>query len=326
MSRRRWFKTGSAILLILIMLGCFDSVQAQKRYPARPVDIVVAAPAGGSTDLAARIVSGYVSKKWNSPVNVINKPGGNNVPGLLEVYSATPDGYTLIGDGMSQSYMMVVAVKNLPFKVMDRTFIASVSDSPLIIVVATSSPYKTLKDLETEAKKNPEAFTWGSQGGSGAPDFATRQFFKSIGVDALKTKPVLVRGGSDSASLSAGGHIKMAMVTVAAGFSIIKGGLVRGLAVCDKKRSPEFPDIPTTEELGYPGVDAVVWNGISGPPDLSAAVVELWERELEGMVKDPDVVAKMRNIGLTPSFRNSHETKEMVRKKIDEAERLWGLK
>jgi tripartite-type tricarboxylate transporter receptor subunit TctC len=78
--------------------------------------------------------------------------------------------------------------------------------------------------------------------------------------------------------------------------------------------------------LGYPGVDAVVWNGISGPPDLSAAVVELWERELEGMVKDPDVVAKMRNIGLTPSFRNSHETKEMVRKKIDEAERLWGLK
>ena len=140
MSRTRWFETGSAILLILIMLGSFDSVQAQKKISCQAGDIVVAAPAGGSTDLAARIVSGYVSKKWNSPVNVINKPGGNDVPDCLEVYSAPPDGYTLIGDGMSQSYMMVVAVKNLPFKVMDRTFIASVSDSPLIIVVATLLP------------------------------------------------------------------------------------------------------------------------------------------------------------------------------------------
>jgi tripartite-type tricarboxylate transporter receptor subunit TctC len=323
---KRWLWIRGSAVLILVFIAWGDQAHAQKKYPVRPVDIVVAAPAGGSTDLAARIVSVYVSKKWSLPVNVINKPGGNNVPGLLEVYTATPDGYTLIGDGMSQSYMMVVAVKNLPFKVMDRTFIASVSDSPLIIVVASSSPYKSLKDLESEAKKNPESFTWGSQGGSGAPDFATRQFFKSIGVDALKTKPVLVRGGSDSASLAAGGHIKMAMVTAAAGFSIIKGGLVRGLAVCDKKRCRDFPDIPTTEELGYPDIDAVVWNGISGPPNLPAPIVEMWEKELEGMVKDPEVITKMRNIGLTPSFRSSNETREMVRKKIDEAERLWGLK
>ncbi len=324
-TRKRWLGIPVFTALVVILI-CMSQVYAQRKYPARPIDIVVAAPAGGSTDLAARIVSAYVSKKWSNPVNVVNKPGGNNVPGLLEVYTATPDGYTLIGDGMSQSYMMVVAAKNLPFKVMARTFIASVSDSPLIIVVATSSSYKSLKDLDAEARRSPETFTWGSQGGSGAPDFATRQFFKAIGVDALKTKPVLVRGGSDSASLSAGGHIKMAMVPVAAGFSIIRGGLVRGLAVCDKKRCADFPDIPTTEELGYPGVDAVVWNGISGPPNLPSFIVELWEKELEGMVKDPEVITKMRNIGLTPSFRSSHETKEMVGKKIEEAERLWGVK
>ena len=239
--------------------------------------------------MVSRVIADYAKRKWGVPVNVINKPGGNSVPATLEVYSATTDGYTLMGDGTSSTAAVELAVKNLPFKVMDRTFSGQVSELAFVIMVPTSSPFKSLKDLEAEAKRNPENFTWASQGGAGGTDIVAKMFIKAIGVDVLKTKPVMSQSGAQGAALTVGGHVKMGGAGMPSVLPLIKGGQVRPLAVTSKNRWPDCPDVPTAVELGYPSVVCVQWNGITGPPKLQPHIVEIWGKALQEMVKDPVV-------------------------------------
>ena len=315
-----------SVMVILMLIGWCDQVQSQAKYPTRAIDIIVPFSAGGGADLVNRIMTSYVRKSLGVPVNVINKPGGNTVPACLELYHAVPDGYTLLGDNNPSSSMLPIVVKNLPFKIMDRTFIAITSISPMIIFVPSASPIKSLKELEIEAKKSPENFTWTSMGGAGSHDFVARQFLKAIGVDVLKTKPVMCQGGSQAAALTAGGHVVMGMNSIPSSLSVIKGGMVRPLAITSKNRWPDLPDLPTTEELGYPGIDYLYWNGTSGPPKLPPHVVEVWDKVLQEMLKDPEVISQLKNVGAIPFYRNAREAREYVLKEAEEVEKLWSLK
>src|SRR5262245_43716278 len=103
-------------------------------YPSKPIEIVLGFGAGGSTDLAARVLAGAVEAKWGVPVRVVNKPGGNTVPAVDDVMRAKPDGYTMLMDSQSQSSLLEVVVKQLPWKVLDRTFVSVVVQTPNIIV------------------------------------------------------------------------------------------------------------------------------------------------------------------------------------------------
>ncbi|MDI7259676.1 MAG: tripartite tricarboxylate transporter substrate binding protein [Thermodesulfobacteriota bacterium] len=322
------YKTKSCFLILVLMLiiiGWFGETQSQEKYPTRAIEIIVPFAPGGGTDLAARIVAGYVSKKWGIPVNVVNKPGGNTIPACLEVYNAKPDGYTLLGDSQSSTSALGAAVKNLPFKVMDRTFIGMTSIGPFFLMVSPTSPFNNLKELADEARKEPENFTWTSTGGASGLDFTGRQFFKAIGVDVPKTKPVMVPGGAPAVSLTAGGHVKMGLGASSA-MPAIKGGMVKTLAITTKTRWPDLPNIPTTEEQGFPTIDVQYWTGLSGPPKLPSHIVEKWDKILQEALKDPDIVSAMRNIGVLPFYRNENGTKEYVIKEIEEVNTLWGLK
>lgn len=203
-----------AVLIMCILILWVGRVQAQKKYPARAVNIIVPATAGGATDLLGRVISAYMSRRWEIPLNVINKPGGNYVPGTLELYNAAPDGYTCLVDAPASSSGLVVSVKNLPFKVTDRSFIASITLVPLMLAVPSVSPFRSLKDVEIEAKRDPEHFTWTSLGGSSTPDIVIRQFFRAIGVDVLRTKPIMSQGGSQAVILTAGGSVKLGSATI----------------------------------------------------------------------------------------------------------------
>jgi tripartite-type tricarboxylate transporter receptor subunit TctC len=189
--------------------------ESQEKYPTRAIEIIAPFSPGGSTDLMARIIAPFLSKKWGVPVNTVNKPGGNTVPASLEVYNARPDGYTMLMDGTPSATLVVAAVKNLPYKIMDRTFISVVDTCPMLVMVGPNSPFKNLKDLENEAKKDPGTFTWTSLGGAGNQDLLVRQWLKAIGVDVMKTKPVMSKGGTEPITLTAGGHVKIGSSTVA---------------------------------------------------------------------------------------------------------------
>jgi tripartite-type tricarboxylate transporter receptor subunit TctC len=322
-------KSAAAIIIsffIFFSPGGVRDGQSEERYPTRAIEVIVPFGAGGATDLTTRVMAAYVSRKWGLPVNVINKPGGNTIPACLEVYGAKPDGYTLLGDSLPSSSMVGVVVKSLPFKVVDRTFIASASCHPLVFMVPLNSPIKSMKDLEVEAKKDPEHFTWISMGGAGQQDLGMRQFFKAIGVDVLKTKPVMAQSGAKGAALIAGGHVLMGSSATGSAIPVINAGHVRPLAITGKERFPDLPNVPTTAEVGYPTVNAIQWNGPSGPPNLPSYIADIWNRALQEMVKDPAVITQLRNVGALPFYLNAREVREYVAKEVEEIDKLWSLK
>ncbi len=222
--------------------------------------------------------------------------------------------------------MLPNAVRELPFKIMDRTFIAMTALIPEVVIVASNSPFKTLKDVETFAKQSPEKLTWTSLGGTSPIDFVVRQFLKAIDVDVAKTKAVISQGGSQAVVHIAGGHVMLGVSSVSSALPAMKAGTIKALALTSKTRFPDLPDLPTTAEAGYPGVNAVQWVGVSGPPKLPSGVIELWDKALQELLRDPDTIGKLRNIGAVPFYHNTSATREFVTKEEEEVRKLWASK
>lgn len=311
-----------AMVVVLGGLASADQVRGAETYPSKAIDIIVPWGPGGATDTSARITADFLKKKWGVAVNVVNKPGGNTVPASLEVYNAPPDGYTVMGESAGGTSILALTVKNLPFKVMDRTFLGIMFVSPNLLVVNAKGPYKTLKDLADDIKKDSAGFVWSSLGGASTPDIAVRQLVNAIGVDFAKTKPVTASSTSHQVVLVAGGHTKLSFSTVTTSLPLIKSGMVKGLGVTGQKRHSEVPDVPTFAELGFPTVSVINWAGITGPPNLPAHVIPAWEKVIQEMVKDPDVIAKLKNVGLEPFYYDSKDSKERVTREIEEFSKL----
>ena len=142
--------------------------------------------AGASTDSSARVIAQMLEARWGVPVKVVNKPGGNTVPAVTEVMAAKADGTTFLVDNIASSAMLDTVVKNLPFKVIDRTFVAVTAYTPMMFIVHPNSPFKTLQGRRDALKREAETFTWTSLGGVGAQDMVFRQFCVAAGVDITK--------------------------------------------------------------------------------------------------------------------------------------------
>lgn len=316
----------SLCLGLVIWVGMPAPARSQDKYPSRSIDIIVPFNPGGSTDLSTRILADFLKTKWGIVVNVINKPGGATVPANLEVYKAKPDGYTLFADNTSSNVTLEIAIKELPFKVMDRTFVAMHSASPYIITVPAASPYATLKDLLEDLKKDPDKFTYVSAGALANHDIIYRQVANAVGVDPAKARPIVISGAAQAAVVTAGNSVKMGGGTVSSQLVAIKARTIRAVAVAGKERWPELPDVPSTAELGYPTVQADQWNGISGPPKTPPAVVKTWENYIQEMTKDPGVVAKLRSTGAWAKYTGSEDLRKYAENTAIEMRALWNLK
>ena len=325
--RRNWFLWGlvSGVIIFALTL-CSNEAGSREKYPTKPIDLAVSYAPGGGVDTSARLLAAYMNKKWGVPVNVVNKPGGNHVPALLEIYKAVPNGYSVIEDSIGSSAMLSIAVKNLPFNILDRTFIGIFTVVPMVLSVHPEAPFKNLKDIEEVAKKDPGSFTWTSIGGASPQDYTIRKFLKLIGVDVFKTKPIMSQGASQAIILTAGGNVKVGVASITSSFAAIKGGIIRPLAITSKTRHPNVPDVPTTAELGYPTIDILDRYGPSGPPGLPSYIVDTWDKAMREMLEDPEAISKMKNLGLMPLYLNSNETREYVIKTIEELKELYGPK
>lgn len=315
---------GFLVISTLLLTEWVQPVQSEEKYPTRAIHLIVPFAPGGSTDMTARITAPFLSKKWGVPVNVINKPGGNTLPAQVEVHNSPPDGYTVYTDGQPTSTLVVVT--DVPFKIMDRTFIAATLSIPNIMVVPVDSPYKMMNDASADARKDPENFTWGSLGGVGGTDLISRQFLKAIGVDFSKTRPVMAKGGSAAAALAAGGHVKVAWVAIISALPLIQGGQARVLCVTSKARSPILPEILTTAELGYPNVNFSFWTGFSGPPQMPSYIVAIWDKALREIRQDPEYVAQTKKAGYMDFYRNAIDMKEFIAMESEEVADLYGVK
>lgn len=289
-------------------------------YPTKAIDLVIGFAPGGTTDLVARMAGQYLGKKWNVPINVVNKPGGNTVPANLDVYKAAPDGYTLMMDSIGSSAILPNSVENLPFDVLERSFVSMISSNSMLILVAPNSPIKTLKDVADEAKRDPEAFTWT---GVGVAEIPMRQLLQQAGVDIAKTKPVVSSGSIRGALLAANGDVKVAIAAVGPSLPQIASGLIRPIAITADKRWASLPDVSTSAEAGYPTVKVVSWIGVTGPPKLPDHVVSKWNEGVQEMLKDPAIIEQLTKFASVPDYRDPKAFKEEVAGQIKEIETLW---
>jgi tripartite-type tricarboxylate transporter receptor subunit TctC len=309
-------------MLAALLFGAPAS--AQGKYPTKPIEIIVPYVAGASTDSTARVMATVLEARWKVPVKVVNKPGGNTVPAVTEVMSAKPDGTTFLMDNIASSAMLDTVVKNLPYKVFDRTFVAMASTTPMMFIVNTDSPFKTLNDAIAALKADTANFTWTSLGGVGGQDLAFRQFFKATGVDISKARAIALKGGAEAVTLTAGGHVRMGTGTWPATAAPHSAGKLRVLAVAGDQRWPVLPDTPTTAELGMPDIDAQFWVGVSGPPGLPAEIVDTWNAALKEMLADKEVQQKMLNAGVRAWYLDSKDMIARVERDRTATHALFG--
>lgn len=286
---------------------------AEPQYPTRQIEYVVPAAAGGSTDLVARAVAEYVSKKWGKPVTVVNKPGGGCAVGAqYALQQAKPDGYTVFADVHSASSMMVAGMKNPPVKLEDRVFVSRLILDPICFAVKADAPWKTFQEFTEWVKAHPDQLSWATVGPAGLSAFGVCDWLAAIGVDPAKTRMVVTDGASDSLTKLAGGHVVLACHTVAECYTLAQAGKIRVLAVEADQRSPYMPDVPTTDEAGVPGLHVKWWTGVSVPKGTPDYVVQKWAQTLQEMVKDPAFVQQAEKLHVGISYLGPQDFKDFV--------------
>jgi len=297
----------------------------QARFPSKPIEIIVPFAAGGGTDVGARVVAEVLEKQWKVPVKIINKTGGNTLLAGDTVMKAAPDGYTILADSTTARAALSAIVPDLPFKVTDRTNLAVISTPPVFLYVGATSPFKTLDDVAAEVRKDPTAFTWTSF--PGVQQITAQGVVTAAGIDYKITRPVTPRGGgTDAALMVAGGQIKLGATGYQAISPMITANKIRVLAVASRKRSSSLPDVPTTAEVGYPGVLGIHWNGFSGPPNMPAEVVEVWKQGLRAAMSDPGVQAAFTKAGLDAVYIDGPEMDKMLDEELKEYAAILGPK
>lgn len=307
---------GFALILIS------PTLQAQELFPSKTVEIIVPFGPGGSTDLGARIFADALQARWSAPVRVINRPGGNTVPGVQEVVRATPDGHTILMDGPGSSSMIETIVKSLPFRLQDRTFIALGAQTPLMLVVPAGSPFRTLAEAVDAARGDPGSFSWTS--GPGTTDLTFRRLFQIAGIDYRRTRAVQVKGGAEAITLTAGGHVKIGVGFWGTVAPIHSAGKLRILAVAGPQRFPAIPDVPTTAEAGFPDLLVLQWIGFSGPRGLPPQILAEWEESIAAVSKDPAVLRGLEQIGLIPFPSTAERMRTFVLDEARVVQDLWN--
>ena len=316
-----WLKkmTRTSALTALALLLTVGATPARAQYPEKPIEIVVPFSAGGGTDLISRLVADYMSKKWDQPILVVNKAGGGGVPGAMAALKgARPDGYTLLMDIHTTSSMLIGASKTPPLTLDDRKYAGRIVRDPMVFAVKTDAPWKNFKELSDFVKANPGELVWSSVGPAGPSRYTAYDWFTQIGVDPEKTKMVITPGASDSMTKLAGGHVMLAIHSVAEANAMQKAGKILLLAVLSPKRLEALPDVPTAAEQGVmKDVRVQWWAALAFPAGTPDPIVKKWEGALAGMTKDPAFLKAAERINMNIDFLPSAQTRAFIEKEVE---------
>ncbi len=297
----------------LVLLGILLTPVFAADYPTKPVTLIHGFGAGGAVDLSARTISKYFTKKWGQQIVVVSKPGGNLVPANVDVFNSKPDGYTLLNDCSAGSSFQVSTMRNLPYKLEDRTFMVSTITAPMAILCKAERPWKTLKEVADYVKREPGNFKWGGTGVSSSSSVGGFVFLDAIGVDKSKTKFIDYPTSTELSVGIAGGEIDFVIVGLGASRALIEAGKIRPLAFISAERVKPMPTIPTAKEAGFPTLDVVsVWTGISGPVGVPREIVEKWNRGMKEASADAEFISEVDKIGYVMSYLPPNEYKRMV--------------
>ena len=314
------------ILLTIVLLGGTASEAKDPAYPSKPITIIVPWAPGSSVDQVPRVMTPYLTKKLGVAINIVDKPGGSGVPATLEAVKAAPDGLTILSDCPGTSSIQLAWMKDLPYKVEERMYIARAVVLPAAFVVRGDAPWKTLQDVEQAIRKDPASFRWGGVGTTQS-DFGIyllKAALRKKGVDLSKTKTVNFQAGTPALIALAGGHIDLYFASRPVIQSFVSAGKVRIVGVARAERTKVFPETLTTAEQGYPSVITDMWVGFAGPPGLPSGIVQTWETLVKEIVNDPAILPEWEKIGGMPGFLPKEEFRRFVMEEAKEIKAVSG--
>ncbi|MGD9941886.1 MAG: Bug family tripartite tricarboxylate transporter substrate binding protein [Burkholderiaceae bacterium] len=278
--------------LMAVGLAWQPAAQAQEYPGSKPVRFIVPFPAGSGTDTMSRMLLEQIRKATGATFVVENRPGALGQIGSDHVAKAAPDGYTVMMSSSATHSSGPHLVKKLPYDPLrDFTHMARLLTFDVALFVSSNSPYKSVNDLVADARKNPDKLTYGY--GSATAQVVAATFVRSAGVSI---RGVPYKGQPPALTDLISGQTTFVMADLAVGLPHAKSGRLRPLAVAAGKRSSVLPDVPTLTELGVRDVELQGWTGIAGPAGLPQSIVEWWNRQVDEAAKQPELIAKLRDM------------------------------
>lgn len=308
----------TSIAALSTTAGTLGLARAQTAYPNQPIRWVVPYPAGGGTDVLARAVGEVMRGLLGQQIIVDNRPGASTNIGAQFIASSKADGYTLMSADNALLAFNEFLFSKLPFNPQtDFTFIGGISRFPLALVVHPSLPVKTVKEFIDFAKANPGKLNYASPG-NGSPHHLAMEMFKARTATFITHIPY--RGAAPAMQDVMGGQVQCMFLDLAAGLSVLQSGRVRGLGIGSVARAPALPELPTLAEAGVPNTEVFAFQGLLGPANLPAPIVQRLNSELNKALADPGVMKRMTDFGMESLAGTPEQFRALARA---EASR-WG--
>ena len=290
---KRKFNTGIALALLLCPVLSFG----QAGYPSKPVRMIIPFAPGGASDFVGRIMQPRLSELLGQQVVIENRGGAAGSVGMEVAARSAPDGYTLVLGNVGSTAINPGVFTNLSINnLRDFVAVTQVVDVPGVLIVQTSLPVNSVKDLVAYVKANPGKLNYASPG-SGSQNRLEMEILRTVekGMDMVH---VPYKGGAGPAVTGlVAGETQMMFSTVSSALGYIKGGRLKALAVTSTRRLDPLPDVPTMKESGYPEVASGSWQGVLVPTGTPRAVVDRLFESLVQTMKTPDVVERLAKGG-----------------------------
>ncbi len=283
-------------------------ITVAQSYPSRPVRWIVPFPAGGSTDLVARLMAEWLAARLGQPFVIENKPGGGTNIAVQAAVTAPPDGYTLLFT-LTTNVLNPSLYKSLPFDFQrDIVPVAGLVELPLVIDLNPLLPARTVTEFIAYAKANPAKISFASFGARTISHLAIELFKTSTGIDVVH---VPYPGGGPMLTDLISGRVQAGVDALPNSLPHIKAGAVRALGVLSAARTPALPDVPTVGET-VAGFEVRPWTGVGVPRGTASEIVTLLNREINAGLADPALKMRLTEVGAVPLFYSPDALRTMI--------------
>jgi tripartite-type tricarboxylate transporter receptor subunit TctC len=301
-----------------LALGVGVTAAKAQDYPARPIKIVIAFPAGGPTDFVGRILADKMKERLGQSVLIENKGGAGGTLGADYVAKSDPDGYTLFLTTVGAVAINPHLRTDMPYDpIKDFAPVTLVVRNTTVMVVRRESPVASAKDLADLAKAKPNTVPFASTGVGTTPHLALELFQAAAGVKFLH---VPYRGAAPALTDILGGQVEAVALDVPVILSNIQAGTLKPLAAVSDTRNPMLPNVPTLAELGYPNTQADNWYALLAPAKTPTSIVDKLNAAVAEIVADPEVKKKLVESGAIPATNTPAEMGTMLKNELDR----WG--
>jgi tripartite-type tricarboxylate transporter receptor subunit TctC len=300
------------ILSLSLALVISAAAGAATAYPERPIRLVVPFPAGGATDIMARIMAARLSEDLGRTVVVDNRGAASGIVGTETVANAVPDGYTVLHGSSSTLAINAVTYSKLPYDpVTSFAPVAMFGELPMLVLTKTSTPAQSLRELIALARSKPDSLMYAAS--SSAAELATEWLSVASGIRMV---PVPYRGTGDAMRDFLAGQFDVMINPMATAYPLAKSGKARALAITTRNRSPLAPEIPTVAEQGIAGFDVSVWHCLMVPRGTPQAIVERLSRATAKTLAASDVKDGFARLGAQVRRSSPGELADHIKREI----------